>query len=529
MRFASLATFFTILFVVLVLNFYRLQVDKGFYYFQKAQARNDAAEELQLRRGQIFFTDKNNELIPVAMQNDYPAIYAVPQDISDIPGTAKKLSPLINMSEKDIIASLSVNPSGKFRLLVDKASPDMVNQVLSANVKGIYTDEKQYRFYPFETLGAHVVGYVGKNSESSDPIGLYGIEKLFNTTLAEGNNVQLTIDRNLQAEAEQMLDGLVKNFKAEGGSILIQDPHTGAILTLVNKPDFDPNNYGMYPIANFPNPAVQYVYEPGSVFKAFTMVAGIDTGAITPDTVYIDKGSDTLNGMTIRNWDLIAHGKMTMTQVIENSLNTGAIFAEQKTGDQTFLSYLKKFGFGQKTGIDLPDEVNGSLNNLEKKQTYAIDFGTAAYGQGVSVTPVQVITAFSAIANGGLLMKPYIVASDKPTVVRRVMSEDTSQKVSQMLQDAVENAHIAAIPHYRVAGKTGTAQIPENGGYSTNTFIHTFIGFLPVSNPKVVILIKLIRPDAELAGLSVVPAFHDLASFAVNYYNIPPDKPLGQQ
>lgn len=276
---------------------------------------------------------------------------------------------------------------------------------------------------------------------------------------------------------------------------------------------------------NFLNPIIQYVYEPGSVFKPLTMAAGIDSGAFTPETTFIDKGSVTLNGKTILNWDKKANGKITMTEVIEGSVNTGAVFAEQKVGHKTFTAYVKKFGLGENTGIDLPDEVSGSINNLERKEARDIDFATASFGQGVSVTPIQMISAFSALANGGVLMRPFITEETSPTIVRRVVSGETATKVTGMMESAVEKAKIAAIQNFRIAGKTGTAFIPERGKYS-DELIQTFVGFFPVSDPKATILIKLDKPNAPLAGMTVVPAFRELAAFVINHYNIPPDAPL---
>jgi cell division protein FtsI/penicillin-binding protein 2 len=214
-----------------------------------------------------------------------------------------------------------------------------------------------------------------------------------------------------------------------------------------------------------------------------------------------------------------------MTNVIEQSVNTGAVFVEQTIGHKNFYEYLKKFGFGEKLNFDLPDEVAGSLRNLENKNARAIDFATASFGQGTAVTPLQVITAFSALANGGLLMRPFVLRDTEPYVIRRVIGEETAMKVVKMMESAVEKAGVAVIANYRVAGKTGTAFIPDfkRGGYSEE-LIHTYIGFLPASSPHLTIMLKLDKPKAELAGLTVVPAFRRLAEFALNYLNIPPDK-----
>jgi len=256
------------------------------------------------------------------------------------------------------------------------------------------------------------------------------------------------------------------------------------------------------------------------------MAAGIDLGVLTPETTFFDNGSVTLNGKTILNWDKIAHGNVTMTNVIEKSINTGAVFAERKIGHSRFYDYLKKFGFGALTNIDLPNEIAGSLKNLEKKDAREIDFATASFGQGTAVTPIQLVNAFSAIANGGLLMRPYVNADLKPYVVRRVIDANTAQLVATMMESAVTKAKLAIVPGFRVAGKTGTAQIPDfnKGGY-TEEFIHTYIGFAPITAPRFVAFLKIDKPNANLAGETVVPAFQKLAQFILNYYNVPPDKP----
>jgi len=254
------------------------------------------------------------------------------------------------------------------------------------------------------------------------------------------------------------------------------------------------------------------------------MAAGIDSEKITPETKYYDPGSITYNGYTIKNWDLKSHGWITMTETIEQSINTGAAFAERQTGHEKFYDYLLNFGFSDKTDISLPGELLGNLRNLTGN-TREINFATASFGQGVSVTPVQLIGAISAIANGGNLMRPYFLDSEQPKIVRRVISEKAARQVSEMMVSAVNKAVIAHINGYNIAGKTGTAQVPDliNGGY-TNQVINTYVGFAPAYNPKFAILFKLNRPKgAPLAGLTVVPAFREMAEFIINYYNIPPD------
>lgn len=523
-RFVLLIIFFSFLYGALGFTLYRLQIEKSFYYVEKAEAQNEARGEKTARRGQIFLTDRNGNPTQVAINRNFPVIYAVPQEIKNPASLAGILAPVVGWEEEKLSAALN-NPTSLFRLLVDKASAEQIKKIEELSLKGIYIDSDQHRFYPFQNLASQVLGFVGINEKQHIPTGLYGIEKLLNERLAAGQDVHLTIDRALQVEAETVLAGLIAKFKAEGGTVIIQEPATGKILAMAGEPDFDPNNYGQWPVKNFLNPAVQYIYEPGSVMKVITMAAGIESGAITPTTTFNDTGSVTLNTKTIKNWDGKAYGKITMTEVIERSVNTGAVFTEAKTGHDIFYDYLRRFGFGELTGVDLPEETAGRISFLGGRNARDIDFATASFGQGIAVTPIALINAFSAIANGGVLMKPYINAEAAPAVVRRVISEETSRQLAAMMESAVEKAGVAAIPYYRIAGKTGTAQVPdfEKGGYS-DEFIHSYVGFAPATNPRFVVLIKLDKPEASLAGFTVVPAFKEIAGFILNYYNIPPDK-----
>lgn len=522
-RFLILNFLFLSLFGLLGLNLYNLQVEKGSYYFREARARAQHQENLELRRGEILFTDKNNNDIPVALNKDYPVIYAVPKEVSSPSDTASKLSSILEENSEEIEKWLD-NPESLFRLLVDKASEQQVSKIKDKDIEGVYISQKQHRYYPFERLGSRLIGFVGINKNYDDPTGLYGIESFYDDKLKSGKDVHLTIDRSLQAESEKTLQRLIEKHEAESGTIIIQKPSSGEVVSMAMEPGFDPNSYSDYPVSNFRNSAVSDVYEAGSVFKPITMSAGIDLNKITPNTTYTDYGEITLNGRTIENWDEKAHGLITMTEVIEGSINTGAVWAAQQVGRENFVNYLENYGFGEETGIQLPDEVTGSLSNLKGSNFRKIDLATASFGQGTAVTPLQMINSFSALVNGGLLMKPYINEENGSYVVRRVISEDTSNKVVNMMESSVEKAMIGDVKGYRLAGKTGTAQIPdfENGGYS-DKYIHTFIGAGPVSDPKFVIFIKLDKPNEDLAGRTVVPAFKELAQFTFNYYGISPD------
>jgi cell division protein FtsI/penicillin-binding protein 2 len=336
------------------------------------------------------------------------------------------------------------------------------------------------------------------------------------------------LDPNIQQQAESVLNKLVFDNGATGGSIIVADPLTGKLLAIASAPTYDPNTYSSFGLKTFLNPITEHIYEPGSVFKVFTMAAGIDSGKLTPDTTYYDSGSVTINGKKITNYSLKTHGaygKATMTNVIEHSINTGAVFAEAKIGNDIFTAYMKKFGLGEKTGVDLPGELSGNLKRLTPKSP-KVAFATASYGQGVSVTPLGLLNAMAAIANGGTLMRPYLNSELSPSAIRRVLSTSTTEQVIKMMVSAVDKAEIAKIEGYSLAGKTGTAFIPDfvNGGY-TDTVIDSFVGFGPASNPKFIVLVKVdTLPSTAIAATNVVPVFKEMAQYLINYYNIPPDR-----
>ncbi len=506
----------------LAFNMYDLQIDKTGYYLAKAAARGNLGSILNPERRGIYFTDRNGNEIPAAINKEYPVIFAVPVEINDFAEAATALSPILGI-EIEKLKTLLSKPKSQYALLTSKATDEQVEKIKELGIRGIHIESEMFRFYPFENLAAQVLGFVSSSDKNDGVGGRYGLESYYNREL-EDENIYLTIDRNIQSQAEKILEDTIKKFKAPSGSVIVQDPRTGKILAMGSYPNFDPNNYSKSDIKTFINPNIQGLYEPGSVFKVITMSAGLDSEKITPDTTYYDTGSLTLNGKTIKNWDLKAHGKLTMTNVIEESVNTGAAFAEKTTGHDIFYNYLLKFGFDEPTGIKLPGEISGNLRNL-KTSSRDINFATASFGQGVAVTPIQLISAISAIANEGIRMRPYLNQDEMPLAMENVITPETAKQVADMMISAVDKAEIAHIPNYRVAGKTGTAQVPDlkNGGYS-DSFIHTYVGFAPATDPKFTILIKVDKPQAKLAGATVVPAFRELAQFILNYYNIPPDE-----
>lgn len=555
-RYFFIIFIFSVLYLALIAKLYDLQ------YGEIAEAQERI---LKSERGNIYINDKNTN-IAVALNKDYQIIYAVPKEIQrngEQGGLtariyAEQLSPIIGKPVDDLEKQFN-KKNDEYELLVQKAPEDSLKKIKNLNLKGIYVKKENMRFYPLGELVSHLIGFVSPTNEKETlkygniQLGRYGLESKFNSFLAgkagefkggkiikkleKGKDLFLTIDRNIQAQSEEILGGLIEKWGANSGSIIVQEPLTGKILAMANWPNFNPNDYSQSEIKNFLNPAVEAIYEPGSVFKIITMSAGIDSGKITPETSYVDTGSVIINDRTIKNWDLKAHGKLTMANVIEKSINTGTIFAERIMGHDIFYDYLKKFGFNEITNIDLPGEVKSNISHLKNGKD--VDFATASFGQGVAVTPIALISAASVIANGGVLMKPLLLADEKPQIIRRVISEDTAKKVGAIMISAVHKNVIAEIPNYEIAGKTGTAYIPnfKTGGY-TDEVIHSYIGFAPAGGkahldersvslsadgPRFTILMKLEKPRALLAGETVVPAFKELAQFILNYYNVAPD------
>lgn len=521
---------------------YSVQIDNKANYVAKAQAQGEAMGYFEPSRGIIYASDKNGVFTPIVLNQEFETVYAVPIEIADPQDAAAKLAPITGKDIKSLVASLSV-PKSQYALLIEKATDDQVQQIKDLNLKGIYLRPKIYRSYPFGTMAAQVLGFISPGDDGQ-LAGRYGLELEFNKELSgsgggiqggtiqdvqNGQDIYLTLDRNIQNEAELLISALNKQWSADGATLIVQEPSTGKVLAMATVPTFDPNDYKDYNLQDFLNPAVQLPYEPGSVMKVITMSAGIDAGKITPDTTYVDTGKTKIDNWTIQNWDYTTHGpygKITMTNVIEHSLNLGAIFAEKTMGNAIFTNYLSKFGFGQKTNIQLPGELKGNLLNLTNGSLS--NYATASFGQGITATPIQLINAFSAIANGGVLMRPLILADEKPEVIRRVVSPDTAQKVTQMMVSAVDVNIVAAVSQYNIAGKTGTAYTTEYNvkGYNKSAVDNSYIGFGPASNPKFTILVQLNHPqNAPLAGDTVVPVFRTMAEFLINYYNIAPDRP----
>lgn len=515
-------------------------------YTQTAQAQNQNISNI-LIRGNIFVQDPKatgmitDQRYLVATNKKFPVVYATPDNLTDPSVAASQLAGILNIDQSTLQMSLSSGSTAP-KILARKITTDQVDAINNLNIKGVGIRYETDRFYPANSFLSKVIGFLGFGDNGR--LGQYGIEGYFDSELngqandtasPRPDDIVLTIDRNIQTFVETELHGVLAKWHAAAGSIIVQDPQTGKILAMADEPTFDLNNYSSSPTSSYINASVQGMFEPGSSFKPITMAIGLDLGKITPNTTYIDPGVIDIAGRQIHNFDSLAHGTETMTQVLEKSLNTGAAFVENLVGQDNFLNYIINFGFGQKTGIDLPGEVNGDVANLYSGRQ--VNFVTASFGQGIAVTPLQLITAYSALANGGKLMKPYIVDRviheggtedvTQPEVASIPISTMTSAKLRNMLVSVVDiGFDKARIKGYDVAGKTGTAQIADGkGGYQEGVFIHDFLGFAPASNPKFVVLIKMDKPQGiTFAADSLSPAFRDIAAYLLNYYNIPPTR-----
>ncbi|WAH39230.1 stage V sporulation protein D [Alicyclobacillus dauci] len=470
----------------------------------------------------------------IAYTASAPSLLAVPSQVKDKEGTAQKLAPILGMPEDKILNLLKkkqlmvyLKPGGK---QMSEATAEKVRQL---NLPGIYMTEEGKRAYPYGNLAAQVLGITG-----SDNQGITGIEKQYDNVLqgvkgsitfyakangelmpgegeavqpaTDGNDVKLTINRQIQQYVEREIEQAVADYNPDNVTAIVEDPKSGAILGMANYPTFDPANWRNYPQSTYnQNLAIWKTFEPGSTFKIVTLSAALQENKVNLNDGFYDPGYYEVAGHRIRCWKAGGHGSQTFLNVVENSCNPGFIALGERLGKTTLLSYVKKFGFGQKTGIDLPGEGNGIL--FKENKMGPLELATTAFGQGVSVTPIQQVMALGAVANGGKLMKPYVVqdiqnhetgqviSEAQPTVVRQVISASTATKVRGALESVVANGsgRNAYKYGYRIAGKTGTAQVAKNGRYESGHYIVSFIGMAPANDPKLIAYIAIDNPHPK--------------------------------
>lgn len=589
-RVDCLLTLFLFLLVIVAARFFYLQVLRHEHFAALANKQHWASQEISAARGEIFSSDS----FPLANNQTAYLVYGEPQKIVDIEDTAERISTILASENLKTTSQSSKRISGDdwrqeeskrvsallsedllWVPLAHKVSPETKEKIEELGIGGIGFEEEPKRLYPEGRLAAHILGFVGRNDDGLDQ-GYYGLEGFYNgdlkgnpgrvvqendasgapipvggykkTSALDGRGLKMTIDRYLQFLVESHLTAAVGKYQALGGTVIILEPQTGAVLAMASYPAFDPSDpFAVSSLSDrgdsvggdasleplWKNPAISETYEPGSVLKALTMSAAIDAGTVEPQTTMLDSGPIVVSGYKVDNWDGKHHGEETMIEVLQHSNNIGAAWVGEQLGAKTLRDYFLRFGLGVRAGIDLEGEDTGAVKDLSEWRP--IDLVTSAFGQGISVTPLQLALAFSAIVNDGRLMRPFVVSGiidgekiiqTKPKVVSQVVSSKSAKIIVEMLTQAVEGGEskFYNLKTHKVAGKTGTAQIPVGGSYDPRKTNATFVGFLP-SYPRFVMLTLLKQPSSSVyAAETAVPLWMEIAKELTVYYGIGPDK-----
>lgn len=555
---------------VIALRLVYLQVIRHGSFTAEAATSQSRKFAIAAERGEIYAYD-GDEMVPLVLNETFKQVYADPSLIKNKQKVATEIAEALGGKAADYEKKLKTK--GNYVILAQKVPNSRGEALHKKDLLGVGITDQVYRTYPEGDLAAQVLGFVNNDGQ-----GQYGVEGYLNKELGginglrqvktdtrgnpiaiagsverpatDGKSYVLTIDRNIQATAEQALAAGVDNVKAKSGSVVIMDPNTGAIKAMANYPTFEPSDYGkVTDYSIFSNKVIADQFEPGSGFKMFTMAAGLDAGKVKPDTTYNDTGKVELDGRVINNSHDKAWGVQNMADVIEKSLNTGVVFvlrslggnpdAINLAGKKVLYAYYDKFGFGKVTGIEQTGEELGVVNKPTRVSGNDVNYANMTFGQGISATMIQMITAAAAIANGGKLYQPQLVAGVKegegvksftPKVINsQVISKDAADKLTTMMEKVVQgkygSGYKARMAGYTVAGKTGTAQIPNpNGnGYREDKNIGSFIGWAPSKSPKFIMMVRINEPNVSgFAESTTVPVFADIAKWLVTYMQIPP-------
>ncbi len=554
--------------VILGARLFYLQVVEHGHYLKEASLEHNRKYQVPAKRGQIY-TQDSGILAPLALNQTLKLLYADPRFITDKAGTAQKLAQITGKNPADYQKKLENGI--EYAVLDERLSSEISQKITKLNLLGIGLVDRDYRTYPEGNLAAQVLGFV-----NADGVGQYGIEGYLNDALngtpgqlsaktdthgiaiqtanntikapVDGKSYVLTIDRNIQAEVEKDIAAQVAKVHAKSGSAIVMDPNTGKVVAMANYPSFDPNNYSKttdYSV--FQNQVVSNAFEPGSGIKVFTMATGLDKGVVTPDSTYDDPFCVKIDDRNVCDaaGDKAGKGK-TMTVVLRDSLNTGVIHVLQLLGGDPnkinlvgkkilYDYFTKHFGFGVRTGIEQAGEGSGSV---QPPSTNNVTYATTSFGQGMSATMIQMTSAMAAVANGGTLFQPQLVEGiindiggiDRlaPKIVSsHVISPQAAQQLNGMLQVVVQHGsgYSAYDPHYKIAGKTGTAQIarPDGKGYIDGANIGSFVGFAPADKPRFVLMVAINQPEVSgYAEFTTVPVFSTITQWLLKYYSIPP-------
>ncbi len=545
--------------LVVFLVFYFLIIVKLFY-IQILKPKNiDStfylkSKKLLPERGKIYDINKN----PLVLNQNSYLLYLEPKKINDLSKIKKFLSEKLKIDEASLEAKIDMKKD--WLAIKSRINEDLKKEIEKENLIGIGFEKQMIRYYPESSLSAHLLGFVGKD-EQGDDLGYFGIEGFYDQDLKglpgffdterdllgrpiflgfqkkippeNGRDLILTIDKTVQEISKKKLKEGIEKYQAKQGCVIIADPYTMAIISLVCLPDYDNDQYYLFSEEYFKNPVISEVYEPGSIFKPLIMAAAIEEKKIKPQDIYDEKGPVEIGEYKIKTWNDKYEGKITMTRILEKSSNVGMVYVGEKLGKDNIYKYLEKFGFGKITGIDLQGEISGFIK--ERSSWYPIDYATVTFGQGIAVTPIQMIRAFASLVNGGYLMKPYIVdrilspkgeIKIKPKKQGKIFSEITSEIIKKMLVSTVENAEAKwdRPKNIKIGGKTGTAQIPIKGHYDPSLTNASFIGFAPADKPKFIIMVMLKEPKTSPWGSeTAAPIFFEIVKELIPYYGIMPD------
>jgi len=551
--------------IVLVTSLYSTQIIKGATYAEKADKQYIKPSSTLFDRGSIYFSSKDGMHVAGATVERGYLVYANPKLINNPNETYDAISQFLKVDKETFIKSAS-KANDSYEEIVHRKDTATAQSIGALSLPGIGIIPETWRLYPGLTLGAHTLGLIGQNEKSSSVEGRYGLELSYEETLKRQNerssmsvfaelfagiagtilgggkdegDIVTTIEPTVQTYLEKVLADTNNSWHPDEIGGIIIDPNNGEIIAMGLLPTFDPNNTSLIKNPSiFSNSLVEHIYEMGSIMKPLTVAMGFDTGFFSPSSTYDDIGTMTLNGKTFGNYDRQARGKTGMQQLLSQSLNIGAATIALRVGSTTVSDYFSKFGLGSKSGIDLPNEAVGMIGNL--KSGREIDVATAAYGQGISVSPIGMVRALSILANQGYLVEPHLVkeieyedGSTKTLEWKKsgpVLQAKTTADVTKMLVEIVDTALKQGkikMEHYTVAAKTGTAQIADrvNGGYYSDRYLHSFFGYFPAYNPKYLVFLYQIYPKgAQYASETLTDPFDNLTKFLINYYNIPPDR-----
>jgi cell division protein FtsI (penicillin-binding protein 3) len=515
---------------------------------QKASAQHREVRTIPAGRGTIF--DRMG--VQLAIGQQATTVFADPRQVTDARGVATASAAALGVNANDLYAQLH-DKSTAFRYVQRKADPKAAAILQGKGLPGLGFYPEERRAYPQSSVGSAVLGFAGVDNTGiagleleydkylrgkagkqivvKDPFGR-AIDTISSTAEREGRDIYLTIDHTIQANAEAILRNTVRDWHAKSASALVLDPRTGAILAMASAPGFDANAFGRTPVERTKNHAVTDVYEPGSTFKLVTVAGVLSDGLVTPSTPFRLDYSIHVADRVVHDAEERGTETMSVARILAYSSNVGAITLAEKLGQERLKHWIKRFGFGKQTGIDFPGESAGIL---PAEPWSGSTIGNVPIGQGIAVTAVQMAAAYAAIANGGIWHQPHLVdkisGKSRPKVAKkRIVSPTVAAQLKAMLTNVVKEGTgtLAAIPGYRVAGKTGTAEKPDprTGGYATGRYVASFVGMVPASKPRLIVLIAVDEPHGAIfGGVVAAPAFRDIAKFDLQYLEIPPDAP----